>query len=75
MQYVSLQHLSIFFLWVILPILAAYIYSKFRARQRAYDKLANELREEKENNIKVSSELAGMRESLDSINKMMKEIG
>jgi predicted glycosyl hydrolase (DUF1957 family) len=58
-----------------LPILTAYIYSKFRAHQRAYDKLANELREEKENNIKILSELADMRESLDSINKMMKEIG
>ena len=73
------------FLWVVLPIvigagvmvLIMVIGSVVKARmsaisQRSFEKLANELKEE---NTKIMAELAAMKESIGSIDKMMKEIG
>ena len=73
------------FLWVVLPIvigagvmvLIMVIGSVVKARmsainQRSFEKLANELKEE---NTKIMTELAAMKESIGSIDKMMKEIG
>ena len=40
--------------------------------KRVFENLANELKNE---NAKIMTELTTMKESLDSINKMMKEIG
>ena len=74
----------LFLIWVILPILGGLavitlifvIGQVLKAHASAigkgsFVKLANELKEE---NAKIMTELAAMKESLGSINKMMKEI-
>ena len=75
----------LFLIWVILPILGGLavitlifvIGQVLKARasgisKRAFEKLTSELRDE---NAQILAELTAMKGSLDSINKMMKEIG
>ncbi|MCL2702630.1 MAG: hypothetical protein FWE91_03365 [Defluviitaleaceae bacterium] len=62
---------------VVIVALIKYVSNVLKARaesinRRKFDELIAELRED---NAHIKIELAVMRESLDSINKMMKEIG
>jgi peptidoglycan hydrolase CwlO-like protein len=73
------------FLWVVLPIvitvgvivLVVVIGSVIKARvsavsRKSFEKLANDLKDESE---KIRAELTAIKESVGSIDKMMKEIG
>lgn len=73
------------FIWLVLPVaiglgvivLIIVIGQIIKARlsainRQSFEKLANELKEE---NAKIMAELVTMKESIGSIDKMMKEIG